>query len=455
MHRPWMKKQPIPRAGLATVIEGGRLLVTAEMVSHATYIELEKPEDGPKCTAVVESIDPECNLAILKPSDPDILKGTAPLSLDSSVKTGSELQILQLEENGSPALTPAKVTTVGVMAYPGDGAAYLTYRTSSTIPQREDSFVIPALHQGKLAGLVMRYEPKSQAADIIPAPLIERFLKESAKPGYNGLARAGLAWQQVRGSTLRQWMGAPDNHQGVYVTWVEPEGPAEKAGLKQGDLLTQVDGCSIDGEGNYPDPAYGKLTFNNLASLRHSPGDLLKATYFRSTGEGKGASHEASITLEGERLSAEVIPSRLDGDRVPYTFLGPLLFQELSHPYLREWGSNWLREAPENLVYLDAFQHELPRDQKHLVILAGLFPSAQTIGYKDLGKRVVVRINDRDIHDLSDVSEAANHPINGFHKIILEGSVGPIYLDASTCSSDEEEVRRHYGIPASKQQSDQ
>jgi hypothetical protein len=58
----------------------------------------------------------------------------------------------------------------------------------------------------------------------------------------------------------------------------------------------------------------------------------------------------------------------------------------------------------------------------------------------------VESINDREIHALSDVAEAEKHPINGFHKIILEGSVGPIYLDASTCESDEKNIREEYGI---------
>lgn len=446
--RPWLKKQPFARSGLATVIEGGRLLVSADMVAHATYLELEKPEDGPKSTATVEAIDEECNLAVIKPADPEILQGTVPLALDNKVRTGSKLEIVQLEQNGAPALTPATVTTIAVMSYPADGAAYLTYRASTSIPQREDSFVIPALLDGKLAGLVMRYDPKIQSADIIPAPLIGRFLSESEKPNYQGLARAGLAWEEVRGSILREWLGSARDHNGVYVTWVEPDGPAEKAGIRKGDLLLKAAGHVVDGEGNYLDPIYGKITFNNLASLESAPGAPLEITYFRSSGEGKGVTNTTTLILEGGNLSQEIIPSRLEGESVPYTFLGSLLFQELSRPYLREWGNDWRREAPQNLVYLDAFQHELPRNQGHFVILSSLFPSAQTVGFQDLGKRVVESVNDREIHTLSDVNEAAKHPINGFHKILLEGSVGPIYLDAATCADDEKMIREQYGLQA-------
>jgi S1-C subfamily serine protease len=448
MQRPWMKKLPFTRAGLGTVIDGGRLLVTADTVAHSTYIELEKPEDGPKGTAVVEAIDQECNLAVLKPVDEAMLQGTHPLSLDESVRTGSTLQILQLEQNGAAALSPATVTTVAVMAYPSEGSFYLLYRASTTIPQREGSFVIPALHDGKLAGLVMRYDPKTQAADIIPAPLISRFLKESAKPGYRGLARAGLGWEPVRGATLREWLGARDQHAGVYVTWVKPGGPAEKAGLRKGDLLLKAGGHEIDGEGNYADPVYGKITFNNLASLESSPGAPLKISYFRSSGEGTGTNASTTLHLDGRNPGAEISPSLLESESPPYLLLGGLLFQELSRPYLYEWGPNWQHEAPQDLVYLDAFQDELPRDHGHFVILSTIFPTQQTIGFQDLANRVVKSINGRPIRSLADITEAAKHPEKGFQKIILEGSVGPVYLDTSTLAAEEQSVRAEYGIPS-------
>jgi PDZ domain len=448
--RPWLKKPPSTRVGLATVIEGGRLLVTADMVSHACYIGLEQPEDGPKGTAVVEAIDEECNLAVLKPVGTEVMAGTLPLELDSMIRPGSSIQILQLESNGSPALSPASVTTVAVMPYPADNTHYLLYKVATTIPQRDGSFVIPALRHRKLTGLVMRYDPKTQCADIIPAPLIRRFLEESRKPHFSGLARAGLTYSEVRGNTLREWLGAGKNSGGVYLIDVEPGGPADKAGLKRGDLIVKAGGKEIDGEGYYSDPLLGKVHFSNLATLESAPGDKGEIVYFRSSGEGTGTFQTTTITLEGGNPQRQVSPSRLEGEAVPYTFLGGLLFQELSRPYLKEWGANWRNVAPQNLVALDAFQEDLPKDQKRLVILSGVLPSPQTMGLNELVNKVVEKINGMPIRRLEDVIEASNHPLKGFHRIDLEGSVGPIYLDALTLTEEENRLKSEYGIPSAK-----
>lgn len=450
VRRPWLKKPPFTRIGLGTLIDEGRILVTADMAAHAADIAVERPEDGPKGTASVEAIDEECNLAILKVSDPLLLEGMKPLELAPTAVPGQSLSILQLEANGAPALSPATVTTVAVLPYPPEGAAFLAYRVSTTIPQREGSFVIPALTEGRLAGLVMRYDPRTQSADLVPSPVIARFLTESSKPGYRGLARAGLTWEQLRGKTLRSWLGAGTLTGGVYVTSVDPEGPAEKAGIRPGDLLLTVDGHPVDGDGNITDPKLGKVTFSNLASVGHAPGEGAVLGYFRSSGEGTGTQGSTTVTLAGRNPSAEISPGRIEGDEVPYLFLGGLLFQELSRPYLKEWGANWRSEAPQNLVALDLFQSDPPRKPRRYVILSEILPSPQTIGLQDLANRVVEKVNCRTILSLNDLRKAVRHPSGGFHRIDLEGSAGPIFLETEGLEALEGQLLKEYGIPERK-----
>jgi hypothetical protein len=142
----------------------------------------------------------------------------------------------------------------------------------------------------------------------------------------------------------------------------------------------------------------------------------------------------------------EISPSMLLGDSVPYTFYGGLLFQELSRPYLREWGNNWPSEAPQNLVALDVFQNEEKGDRKRYVILSGFLPSEQTLGAERLTNHPVEKINGMPINSLTDVTEARKHPIDGFHRIDLERGAGSIFLEADTLDIEEARLKARYGI---------
>lgn len=445
VRRPWLKKQPFTRDGLGSLIEGGRILVTADMAAHTTCIDLETPDKRIHETAHVVAVDEECNLAILRPSGDTILKSLKPLALEGPLPAGTALRILQLEGNGTPAMSTATITTAAMAPYPS-GNSYLMYRSTATIPQRDGSYEIPALHDGKLAGLVMRYDPRTQSADIIPSPLIERFLKEVSKPGFKGLARAGIAWAPMRSATLREWFGLEKNQGGVAIA-PERKGAAEKAGLRKGDVILTLAGRHIDSEGNYEDPVFGKTCFGNLVSMASAPGDRIEVSYYRPDGKGHGTNGVTTLTLEGKTPDAEISPSLLEGETVPHTFFGGLLFQELSRPYLREWGGNWPTQAPQNLVALDFFQNEETGDRKRYVILSAILPSDQTMGTDRLANHVVEKINGRPIGSLQDVVEARKHPSEGFHRIDLSGSSGSIFLDAATLDSEEARLKARYGIP--------
>ena len=74
----------------------------------------------------------------------------------------------------------------------------------------------------------------------------------------------------------------------LYVAHVLPDGPAEKAGLKQGDELTTVDGVAVTGK-----------TYEQVALIvRGEPGSVVKLGV-----KGEGGSREVSVTrVSGQTL---------------------------------------------------------------------------------------------------------------------------------------------------------
>lgn len=443
--RPWMKKAPFSRRGLGALIEGGRILVTAELVANNTFIELEKATTAEKSSATVERVDYDANLAVLRPVDPAFIAGMKPFELDKGVRVGDRATVLQLEPNGEIAQTPGTVTSIVVGGYPLDGMGLLLFRLGAPMQQRDGSFTLPAVRDGRLLGLLMRYDARSQTADLISTPVIEHFLNEVSRKTYGGFARAGLSFAATRDPQLRRFIGINEPG-GVYVTDVLDGSPADRAGLRKGDVILAVDGRPLDQDGNYDDPEFGRIAFSHLTNTVFHPGDSVLFRVFRG-----GKTLEMPVALQ-PRDRSKIISESYVVDRAPrFVVMGGLIFLELSRPYLQEWGGEWVKRAPQRLVFYDAFQNELPAGRGKIVFLAQILPTQETLGYEGLENLVVSKLNGRAIKSLDDLADAAKSPVNGFQKIEFEEDPGVIFLDAAKIDTNRDALIRQYDLPALQQ----
>ena len=443
--RPWGKDAPYTRRGLGAVLPDNRVLVTAELVANANYVEFEKAESGERTSASVEVADYEANLAILRPDSETFLEGLKPLELtDSSV--GDSALVQQVESTGAILATPALLTTVEVDNYPLDDTALMVYRMTSPLQYRESSFTLPILRNGKLTGMLMRFDSRTQNIDVVPKPVIEHFLKAAEKRPYGGFPKAGINFAATRDPQLRRFAGLPkDISGGVYVTDVVDGSPAAKAGVKPGDVILEIDGMAIDQDGNYSDPVYGEISLINLISTKHYSGERISLRIFRN-----GREEDIMLTLDHRDAADFMIPPYIIDKAPNYFVLGGLVIQELSREYLKEWGNEWEEKAPKRFVYYDKYQSNLFQgdDRERVVILSQIIPTGSTVGYEDVGSSVVTRINGRPLKNLKDAIEAANHPVDGFHKIELEEDPRVIYLDAEQAEVDNEALVNRYGLPS-------
>ncbi len=441
--RPWQKRAPFSKRALGAVLSQGRVLVTADLVANQNYVELERAVSGEKVAASVEVVDYEANLALLKPQDKKFLDGLPPMELAMDTVVGDHLAALQLEPTGALVVTEGLVTAVQVMRYPADVGQFLTYRLSIPLQYRDNSYTVPLVKNNKLAGLLLRFDPRSQLMDVIPAPIIAHFLKDAAQAKYDGFPTIGFNYFPTRDPQLRKYAGETDSKGGVYITAVEPGTAVEKAGLAAGDIITAIGNSELDQNGNYLDPVYKKIDFTNLLTLRGYSGDKVPFKILRG-----GKPLQLDVALEHRAPEDYVIPPYARDEAPNYYILGGLIFQELSREYLREWGANWAKEAPQRFVYLDRFQWELyPEGNRHVVVLSQVLPVNGTIGYDDFGYLTVVKVNGKEIRSLSDLAEAIKQPVNGF--AIIETAEGPkqIELDMAQAQKDEPALRESYGIP--------
>jgi S1-C subfamily serine protease len=440
--RPWQKKAPFSKRALGAVLSKGRVLVTADLVANQNFVELERAESGEKTAANVQVIDYEANLALLEPTEKTFLDGITPLEITPDTVVGDRLAAWQLEPTGALLATEGLVTTIQMMPYPIDVGQFLTYRVSIPMQYRENSYTVPLVKNNKLAGLLLRYDSRSQLLDAIPAPIINHFLKEAESQKYRGFPFAGFSFFPTRDPELREYAREKGKSGGVYITNVEPGTPAMRAGMQVGDVVTAVGDHAIDPNGNYVDPLYGKIEFTNLLTAHAYAGDTVPFHIERN-----GKPMQLNVTLEHRDAKDYVSPPYYLDQPPRYFVVGGLIFQELSRQYLKEWGLNWQREAPQRFVYMDHFQSELfPDRNRRVVILSQVLPANSTIGYDDLAYLTVTKVNGKEIKSLEDLAEAVKHPIEGFVKIETEEDPKQIELDASQVASEAHELQENYGI---------
>ena len=389
-------------------------------------------------------VDYESNLALIEPTDKKFLDGLKPLELALDTVVGDRLAAWQLETTGTLVVTEGIVTTIGVTRYPADVADFLTYRLSIPMQYRDNSYTVPLVKNNKLAGLLLRYDPRSQALDAIPAPIIAHFLKDAAGAKYAGFPSLGISVFPTRDPQLRNYAGQTGKAGGVYVTSVEPGLPAAKSGLQEGDIITAVGENEVDQNGNYVDPLYGKLEFSNLLTGKAYVGDSVPLHVQRA-----GKPLTLNVKLEHRDEEDYVIPPYNIDDPPSYYVLGGLIFQELTRQYLKEWGNTWQKSAPQDFVYLDKFQSELfPEGKQRVVILSQVLPANSTIGYDDYSYLVVKKVNGKSVSSLGELAEAVKTPVNGFHVIETVDDPKQIELDAAQVDAEASALQKNYGLPA-------
>ena len=143
----------------------------------------------------------------------------------------------------------------------------------------------------------------------IPANLMKSVYQQIVKYGKVKRGRLGVGGQNIT-PELAKALGV-DVDQGVVVTQVTPDSPAEKAGLKERDVITQVDGKKIDD--------FSALA--NAIGLR-APGDKVNLTILRD-----GDTKQISATLAKASDLADAGSAATGGalsDRLQGAEFGPL-----------------------------------------------------------------------------------------------------------------------------------
>ncbi len=433
---PWQKEGASGRRGLGVVLAENHILVTAQMVADATYIELELPDSGQKIPAKVIALDYEANLALLAASSPTkeeaFFKNLKPMSIDISSRIGDTLSVWQTGRVGELIVSPVRVSKVMTQGYVVENAAFIVYEAQGIIRSEANSFTLPVAKGGKLAGLLLRYDSKNQVATLLPAPIIEHFLKDVADGKYEGFPSLGVEFQITLDDQFREYLGMKPDQPGVYISSVAKGASADKAGVKKGDIMFSINGSDIDSRGDYQDPQFGALSVSHIVRGRAYVGDEVEIKVIR---EGK----EVVLKSQLARKQAEdylVLPYQFDkGPK--YVLNGGLLFQELTRPYLNSFGQEQQGGPILRLMRIASSPDEMEKEgKKKVVFLSAVLPTPSTQGYERMSGQIVEEVNGKKITELADVATAFKEPKDGIHVVKLREFPFILHLDALKVERD-------------------
>ena len=311
-----------------------------------------------------------------------------------------------------------------------------------SLQARVNSFTLPVIKDGKLIGMLLSYSSKEQTANILPAPIINAFLRDHEDGKYEGFPTLGISFAQTLDEHLREFTGLKKDTGGIFVRNVAKDSSADKAGIKEGDVILKIAGKPIDSRGNYSDPKYGKLSFSHLVRGGAKVGDKLKFDIIRD---------EKPTTIDVELTRKKPEDYLIDPymyDRGPkYVIFGGMIFQELTKPYLESWGAEWTTRAPFKLVYASANPEEYEEEgREKLVFLSNVLKTPSTLGYEGINSVVVTKVNGKPINNIKDLHDAlAKPPADEIHTIEFNDFPKVLYVhDKASRAVNEQLVQ--YGI---------
>jgi hypothetical protein len=241
-----------------------------------------------------------------------------------------------------------------------------------------------------------------------------------------------VEYQTTLDDQFREYLGLAKGQQGVYVSGVSKGGSAEKIGIKEGDIILEMNGYDVDSRGDYRDEKFGMLNLSHIVRGNSYVGDEVKVTVLR---EGKEVKLKGNLTRKDPK-DFLVWPYLYDRG-TNYVVMGGLIFQELSLPFLKSFGNDWETSAPLRLVHIAKHTEEYEdQGKRKIVILTAALPTRSTQGYERVGGAIVNKVNGVVINDIADLDKAFKEPLEGIHDIELEDFPKRLYMDALTAETD-------------------
>ncbi len=193
---------------------------------------------------------------------------------------------LSLETTVTAGIVSAKGRTIGINSRQGQAPVESFIQTDAAVNQGNSGGALINTN-GQLVGINSAIlAPSGTYAGYsfaIPVNLVKKVVSDIIQYGNVQRGYLGVSYQtQELSEEQMKQLGIKENEEGVYVAAVAPDGAAQAAGIKRGDLITKINGAEVTS---------GLEMSSVLANFK--PGDKVDVTYRR-----KGSEYKTDVVLK-------------------------------------------------------------------------------------------------------------------------------------------------------------
>ena len=408
-YSPWLMEAPRSASGSGCVIEGGRILTNAHVVSNATFIQVQPYGSSRRYNAKVQHVSHESDLALLVVEDGDFFKGIRPLKFGGLPEVLEEVLAYGFPLGGdSLSITKGIISRIEYQEYAHSGYYFLAGQIDAAINPGNSGG--PVIQDGEVVGIVMQAYNSSQAENIgymIPTPMIHHFLDDLSDGLYDGFPEVGFTVQDMESPALKRKYGMDDDQTGVLVNRVFWNSPAS-GHMQDGDVLLKIDGHQITDDGTVEFRPNERVIFGYYADL-HQLGEDIRLTVLR---DGKEREVRYAMTQRGEDVF--LVPPMHYDVRPEYFIFGGVVFSPLTKNLLCEWKNC---KAPKELL-IEA-KNRPDEERSEVVLAVQVLPADVNRGYHSLRNWIVREVDGKGFRNFRE-----------FHKLVT-GSLEPYLVLAS------------------------
>jgi S1-C subfamily serine protease len=436
---PWQLSQQERAVGSGCIISGNRILTNAHVVADQTFIQVKRAGEAKKYNAAVAMVAHECDLALLTVDDPSFFAGVKPLALGTLPRMRDKVAVYGFPIGGDElSITEGVVSRVEHTSYAHSGSNLLACQIDAAINPGNSGG--PVIKDGRIAGIAFQgYMYAQNIGYMVPAPLIDHFLKDSADGDYDGFPAIGVAWQPMENPGLRASVGMSDTQTGVLLTYIAPDSTARDI-LQAGDVLLAIEGSPIASDGTIPFRGTERIQFAQEVQKKFM-GESVRCAILRD-----GKAMEVTIPLRNSLGSGRLVPYTQYDTAPTYYIVGGLVFQPLTRNYLQTWNN--MNDVPVNLA--DYYYYGRPSDaRKQVIVLTNILGDELTEGYDDFEDHVITQVNGKAIASMEDVVQAIEGNDGAYHVLVDEWG-NRIVLERAATIAAQKGIMERYKIDADR-----